>query len=321
MVSNLGRSEKKTSSISEFWHQQYLQVRYLQALSDDEVKQRFADITRNVTTLAASGAIGCLPPDSEWFLYWMAMGTQVMAELEFRAISLEEVVPVLRQTPLPKAPDGRETAAQKSPTTFVGRELFKYGQRDRLQEMLDRGTVRIAGASSYSDPSLNPGRWDDELRLSVELLPSPAWCLQIPPKPKARPDLEAPVIRATRTVATKTDYYVFCLSQVFDCRLFGDFEANACLIIRDRDVFVRRIMEQFEKCMPEWSGMAAVVRYIDPVLEGQTDIDIHLSKHFRYWYQKEVRFVWLPEEVKATLPPIFLELGSDLASFCELVTL
>lgn len=315
-------AEKKAIPIYEYWYQQYLQVRYLKALSDEEVKQRFADITRNVTTLAADGAIGCLPPDSEWFLYWMAMGTQVLAELELRTIPLPDVVSVLRHTPLPEAPTWSQVAAHDLAPRFSGvPALFKYGQRDHLQEILHRGVLRISGASSYSDPSLSPGRLDDELKLRVELVPASALRLRIPSKPKGPPDLEVPVLRATRTVKTRTDYYVFCLSEVLDYRLFSDFSANACLMIKDRDIFIRRVLEQFEKSRPGWSGIAGVVRYVDPLLEGHTDIDIHLSKHFRYWYQKEFRFVWLPDQVQSRLGPIVVELGDDLASFCELVTL
>jgi hypothetical protein len=92
-------------------------------------------------------------------------------------------------------------------------------------------------------------------------------------------------------------------------------------MIRDRDIFIRRVLERFEKSRPGWSGIAAVVRYVDPLIEGRTDIDIHLSKHFRYWYQKEFRFVWLPDQVQSRLAPILVELGDDFASFCELVTL
>ena len=60
--------------------------------------------------------------------------------------------------------------------------------------------------------------------------------------------------------------------------------------------------------------------YIDPLLPSTAVIDVPMSKHFRYEYQNEHRFVWRPVTQMAKLPYVELELGS-LESFAELVVL
>ena len=60
--------------------------------------------------------------------------------------------------------------------------------------------------------------------------------------------------------------------------------------------------------------------YIDPIIPSTTNIDVPMSKHFRYEYQNEYRFVWKPVKPMANLPYVDLELGS-LESFAELIVL
>lgn len=59
------------------------------------------------------------------------------------------------------------------------------------------------------------------------------------------------------------------------------------------------------------------VKYIDPLLPETASIDVCMSKHFRYEYQGEYRFLWRPTRPQAPLPYIDLRLGclSDIAEF------
>ena len=62
------------------------------------------------------------------------------------------------------------------------------------------------------------------------------------------------------------------------------------------------------------------VNYIDPVRPPSRLIDVAMSKHFRYSYQKEHRFVWLPTEPTHSLPHLDVEIGG-LEEYAELITL
>ena len=55
-----------------------------------------------------------------------------------------------------------------------------------------------------------------------------------------------------------------------------------------------------------------------PLATPDRRVDVHLCKHFRYAYQNEFRFVWLPDELQRDLPTVFLELGR-LKEFCEII--
>jgi hypothetical protein len=47
-----------------------------------------------------------------------------------------------------------------------------------------------------------------------------------------------------------------------------------------------------------------------------------MTKHFRYYYQREFRIVWLPPEPTQamSLTPVFLDIG-NLSDFCDVIDL
>ena len=60
------------------------------------------------------------------------------------------------------------------------------------------------------------------------------------------------------TTRSKTNYYVYCLSLVFAPRLFLDFDADACLVIRKPSDFQEMILTTFENKMQGWTGSSEV---------------------------------------------------------------
>ena len=50
--------------------------------------------------------------------------------------------------------------------------LFKFGKLEHLEKIFKEGRIRYAPATSYNDPSLNPSIRDEELSVSVEILPN-----------------------------------------------------------------------------------------------------------------------------------------------------
>ena len=49
-----------------------------------------------------------------------------------------------------------------------------------------------------------------------------------------------------------------------------------------------------------------------------TSIQIHMTKLFRYAYQREVRFAWVPWKSVENLKPVVLEIGS-ISDIAELL--
>jgi hypothetical protein len=102
-------------------------------------------------------------------------------------------------------------------------------------------------------------------------------------------------------------------------RLFVDFNATACVIIRDRDEFRRRLKAAGAAALPGARGRDGKAIYIDPLRPRSARIDVPMSKNFKYASQAEQRFVWEPSST-APIACTDLKLGR-LKDIAELVLL
>jgi len=307
----------------ELWRQQYRLRRYMEHLKEDDLQQRAKDVFNNLTLLNEESKIS-LPKLSSETETWMILWTHVLEEF------------VIRFGPYPsgfttgfmkdvRIPDPRSTLASKAAnavrTTSLprGDYFFKYGKFKYLKQALNEKRIRISSASSYDDPSLNPAIRDKELELSIYPLSSELKVKAYDGKTsKYKGDIHPENVVYTRR--SKTDYYVYCLSLSFAPRLFLDFDSDACLVIRKPREFEDIILSVFERKMQDWSGVSRKVVYIDPLNCPMTDIDVFSSKHFRYAYQREYRFVWLPPNPKQNLDHILIEVP-NIEEYCYLVNL
>ena len=198
--------------------------------------------------------------------------------------------------------------------------LFKYSQFRWLQETQKEGKIRISPAASYRGPSLlNPAIQDDELSFSFQPNPS-EFNLEVfngkTGKSKGRIDPKNFRIKHESV----SNYYVYCLSSIFVPRLFLDFDADECLIIKKPKEFICKVLTAFERLNPGWIGIAKDVKYLDPLNLSRDEVDVFSCKHFRYSYQKEVRLIWLPSTPEKELDHKFIYLGS-LEDCTELVSI
>ena len=127
------------------------------------------------------------------------------------------------------------------------------------------------------------------------------------------------------TIQMASDYWMFCMAEVLDPRLFADFEADSCLLIR-RKPFVARVLQMAASQLPDVQRHFDRVRYIDPLgawpasTRVTRSIPIHMTKVFRYAYQREIRFAFLPNSFQQHLEPRLLRIGS-ISDFAEFVPL
>lgn len=256
--------------------------------------------------------------------YWMTVLTHLLEEYVIRFGPFPAGFPHWQINQI-RIPDPRLDAATKAceivrkMKTEPGKYLFKYGQLSFLKQLHREGKLRISPAGSYADPSLNSAIQDDEL--SFCFTPNPAHLkLEVfdgkTGKSKGRLTPENFQIK----YEAGSNYYVFCLSNVLAPRLFLDFEADACLLIKEPTQFVEKLIMAFEKTNTGWAGAFEPVKYLDPLNPPNNDIDVFSCKHFRYSYQKECRLIWLPHAPNQTLDYQFLELGS-LEDCSELVSI
>lgn len=308
---------------SELWRQQYRNRRYLQYVNDKDLEQRLRDITCNFFVLYENGKIGPRHVN-KGESYWIEVFTHILEEYSLRGTGLPPNV--LKEARLPKATYPaipKSVAAVEGRILDPGRFLIKYGKTQYLKQMLNEGFIRISPTSKYNDSSLNTAIKDDELTMTVYGLPSET-TMQVIDKETNKPigDPLKAIGNISYTNTFPTDYYVYCTANVYDHRLFQDFEADSCVIINNPSVFKELLEQSIKKIHPEWLMFNGIVEYFDPFNTKGSEYVIPFAKHFRYAYQYEYRFAWVPPPGKIfnLLPFIELNLGS-LRGIAELIVL
>lgn len=305
----------------------YRKNRYLKNVDDKEIKQRAKDIICNLLIITENNMIG-FRPWAEGGNYWFTVWTHVVEEFALRfgpyPAGFSEDIIKNWHIPDPMFPANKKAIeAIKDLDFIVDKHLIKYGEHDKLKSIYENGIIRISPASSFNDPSLNPAMRDNELELLIytdildakidsvnEFINKHKNNLPKEGNLKIRFDLNS-------------DYYIYCLSSVYDYRLFADFKADSCLIITEPKLFFRKLLKAFSDTYHNWKVNGGPVQYIDPMdhnIRSLNEVDIYLFKHFRYCYQQEYRVLWVPPVAINNLNPIFLQLP-DIKEYCEFLSL
>jgi len=271
----------------EFWRRQYSADRYMEAISDAELDLRFADVFTNQLLLCAHGKIGIGAG------LWTEKFAHLQAEYSIRGRDFPNAAEIERRLIVPSQASSALSERLKQdypngvPPAFT---LFKYGKKEHLAPLIDKGSLRLMPASSYEDPSLNPATEDSELHFEK-------------------------IWKGERTrYRSQFDYYCFCSSFLHLDRLIADFGADSILVVRDPWGFFRRIAETLNET--SFQIYFKAVSYLDPLLLDEAEVaDVAVVKHMRFAYQFEHRFVAMPT-AETPLEPRHLELGSlhDIAT-------
>ena len=301
----------------EAWRAAYRANRYLGGATRERVEERSKDIGRNTLWVSPDGKITVRSEtnsDQRWWELW----THVLEEIQLRGhfygdYDLMERPWVESLISAPGTPAGLKVLrGAKLPSVPY---LARLGQRDHIRESYARGRFRIAPASSYADPSLASAIADDELAIQAVQRVT----IQAPGGAAASSRLAGmsqPLAELTRTVRLHENYFVLCMSGLYDHRLMTDFGAEALLIIRKPDLFSRRLKAAVSKVKPDLIPWFGPVQYYDPYKSDLDAARIPMLKHFKYAYQNEMRFAWTTADASANWSPFFVEVGSlrDIAS-------
>jgi hypothetical protein len=272
---------------------------------------------RNLTDLTEDGKIGLAVPQGRGS-YWMEIFTHLLEEHSLRGNAFPPGV--MKGAPLPKTtwPQAPRALALLREAKFdAAHHIVKFGKSEYLRRC-PQGRWRITAASWYKDPSLGPARQDSELERTVYGLQNEVE-VTILDQQNGRPvGKTRPIGNLTVTQRSMTDYFVMCLAKSLALRLFDDFDrSDSCVIIRNVREFARRIFLATRKMLPGWSGKLRDVTYYDP-FNPPRDRDVFFSKHFRYAYQQEVRFVWLPPQPELDLKNDFIDISAgSMADICD----
>ena len=325
------------------WAREYRANRYCRYESRQELNQRFQDILVNTRVLTRSGKLDRTTDES-----WYRLLQHVITEMQLRG-----------EPPTPWNDDPRVQAAspffdgelcRKAASTVSVRGtshdlIVKYGKQRHMEDLYRKGIVYLNPASDYDKSSHNQAVQDDERSIVVKggYFPSerpedlydedtlPDDIQQLIEEEEAgfsaiygRPELRRSQY-ASVSIDMRTDYWMFCISDVLDQRLFADFEADSCVVIR-RKPFVDRILSKSRLVLPNMRMVFGDASYIDPLgafasgAPVKWSLPVHMTKLFRYAYQREVRFVCIPGRFQARLNARCLEIG-PISDFAELIVL
>jgi hypothetical protein len=180
-------------------------------------------------------------------------------------------------------------------------KVAKYGKFVHLEKLL-QGTFRAAVGSIYKDSKLAAAQQDDENRKSS--LMSPTTRIGIPTTSGMH--YAEPIGRVTRITEIRQSFYLTSLSFCVDdseprFAAFGD----ARLLIHDPAAFGKRVCEAAQRERPKWIAFFAPAHYFNPE-NAHPDYLSSDPPHMRdtlpwrlkndsYVWQKEWRFIWLPD--------------------------
>jgi hypothetical protein len=303
----------------EAWRHMYRSNRYCHFLAQVELNQRIRDVFLSMLRLTPEGKVG-LPAMDAHGVRWMELWTHVLEEMKLRfgphpgGFTKE----ILHTEPLPDfvGPLAKRAAGALNHLPKAGAAI-KFGKPEHMEALFERGALRVQSASFYRKPSHNGAVRDDELALQVSLSLNREQVIRIVSNPQ---DVPSDIVtrRVDIRYESKTDYWLYCLTTTAEPRLFVDFEAQACVVIKDPARFRASLRSAVDAVVGTTVFRDGKVAYIDPLLPLSATIDVPMSKHFRYAYQHEYRLAWLPPSPRSDLTHLDIELGS-LHDYAELI--
>lgn len=300
----------------EWWRVQYQTDPYLRGIDDQAVKARTDDVTANSWFITNALKLGMISaPDPFWMISW----THLLEEWGSRG-----GIPGGQDPEKLPNPDWPGLGSAVTPLEFSRRThqnvLIKYGDRRHLRQSMEAGSFLIRPASTYDDPSLNRAVRDNELELSVYRR-SRLYTLLYDQHSNALAPTGPAYGYRIEALKSPTNYYAYCLGMRRSLRMFGDFKANAAMIIHDPRRFLRRLGEGVRQILGAgWSWYATPIHYIDPLRAPAGPLDIIKCKNFSFAYQCEYRIVWVPDRPLHKLEPLSISVPpvADCASLVEL---
>ncbi len=305
------------------WRTLYRQRRYARHLTQGELNDRIRHVVTNMVIMTNEAQFGLLPVNDDTGI-WMEKFTHLLEEMTLRhgpypggfsrAIFEEEPLPDFT-TELARKAAARMSALRSEP----GPALIKFGKRRYMEDLHRNGKLRLQPASYFSNSAHVNAVKDDELRFGLSLVLAHKDIVALVRNPQDVPP-DAPDQRIDVAFRATGDYLLYCTSRSLQPRLFVDFHADACVLIRDPTAFIARLREAAFQVVGGGTMQHADAVYIDPILPDSAKVFVPVAKHFKYAYQREHRFVWLPSTHKRQLSHVDLELGTleDIAEFIVL---
>jgi len=315
---------------SDVWRRQYDADRYARHLSQPELNQRIRDVLLNLLYVSAAGQIGFRPMDigpgliSNDSTSWMEKCTHMLEEMKLRygPYPAGFTRDILHKEPFPNfASDLAGKAAKRlaSIQSRPGEVFIKFGKHTHMKHLYEAGTLRIQPATYFAEIIHNEAIRDNELAFAISVVLSRHELAKLVTNPQDVPQ-EVPPQRVDLEMKCSTDYWLYCVSSSVQARLFVDYNADSCVIIRDRPRFSEKLRDAGLQLLGGAAMHYGPVEYVDPLLPTAPRTFVPLLKHFRYTYQNEYRFCWLPRVAAPRVAHVDVRIGS-LKDFSDLIVL
>lgn len=169
--------------------------------------------------------------------------------------------------------------------------LFKFTKKKYLNS-LTTGEMRLKLASLYKNDGFNIAIRDDELNIIHQLLNA---------RMITENGSEIPIKDDLIMRSAFSDYYVACFSVTLDPKLFLVCDYDACLIIKNGDIFSQEVMDRYRDNYKNSTILFGPVEYIDPYRRLKSKKKIEFVKTIDFEYEDEFRFVafdliWIKKE-------------------------
>jgi hypothetical protein len=265
----------------EFWEFQYEVYRYLGRVAPQDLVERYRAIIRNMKTLIKSErhVIPIQSPLSSW--YWFRKEHQTRLEFAMRGVSPPAALP----TGLLDRSSRDAPTRPSSPN--AGDVLFRYSERNWIEEMVHLGRIRIGPAAFYRNLELGVARADEERAKTSFLAGEYVRII-------SKDGMRVPIVGDVRRTVSLPNYYMLCLSCEWDPALFSDFRADACAVVRDGKRFAERLQAASKEQLDGWYFHHGPVEYFDPYQMSRDQFfDAGMCKDFRFAFEREYRFLWV----------------------------
>jgi hypothetical protein len=293
----------------------YHKRRYLKHLTEDELHLRVGYLIANVVYVSNRNRYST---NNRYCNYWRDRLAHTAEELSIRNCKKAIDPDILRHLPKLGFLTPREPALRHDPGA---RALYRYDKLRYIKKLHRAGEVYLRCASS-EDRSNDFARNDDnELCVKLRLLAKDIELSSTSRELASRQWMEV----LDFSIYQKTDFFMFCLSQVYDWRLFGDFTADApsddpedriaCLVIAEPRKFASRFASAVDRFKSQHGSKfdrelqlsARSACYYDacdaqecaPLFENRHILPF--AKRREFTYQHEFRFV-----IKPNLPEDFV---------------
>lgn len=305
----------------DLWRLEYYRQPYLLLEPAEIIAERFRDVFTNSIYITEKGQIGITGFNADDHCLGQLF-TELIEETNWRGILTQESQKEAHSQIQSYFDEGTPLGVRMFADVQLPLDgyLLKFSREEFVADMLNYGRFRISPASYYSKGS--------HIRAVKDLETiRPYKIVAIEEAIKGNTHIqfqgrEIPIVHGVIPLRFEMDdYYLFSTCSTISRRMPTDFEADAVLIIRDKNEFITRFREAVLGFLPGWEFKEGVVYYYDPYKDKPSGIDQEFYKHLSYTYQKEHRCILRrsgESKPRESLEPFFVELGT-LDDIAEMV--